>query len=282
MGYRNWDECLEYYLSDDQVDQIKGIVCNSEQQLDINKNLALFGKFSKLKKDKNFQRINLSFVEDGWNKSDVTPALLGRLFFLSKLNDLEINYVKTIQYFFERADLNESIALYSSLSILKCPTQWLNKASDGLRSNMQPIFESVALENPYPFLHFSIDQWNQMVLKAIYLDSKIQKIHKLDQRMNDDLSEMFINFAQERISAGRDIPVSLWYCLSKCISIAIILWMGKVVKYLNKLERRGLLLALENSKEKGALKILSEYEPEVKDWQHQKLFNWNALLREIS
>ena len=53
---------------------------------------------------------------------------------------------------------------------------------------MQPVFEAVAHRNPFPRDHFSEAQWNQMVVKTLFIGSRLAPIQGLDERRNADLA----------------------------------------------------------------------------------------------
>ena len=78
---------------------------------------------------------------------------------------------------------------------------------------MQPVFEAVAHANPYPAEQFSETQWNQMVLKALFVGSTLAPIQGLDERRNADLAGMLIDYAHERWAAGRPVSPELWRCV---------------------------------------------------------------------
>ena len=82
-----------------------------------------------------------------------------------------------------------------------------------MRSSVKPIFEAVAHRNPYPAEFFDEGAWNQMVLKALFIDSTLAPIQRLDERANPDLAEMLIDYAHERWAAGRPVSAELWRCV---------------------------------------------------------------------
>lgn len=117
-----------------------------------------------------------------------------------------------IHTLFDTAELQEAVALYSSLPYLSHPTEWLLRATDAIRSNVAHVFAAMALGNPYPASHFSELAWNQLVLKAIFNDQPLAEIHGLLERKNPTLAQDICLLAQERWAAGRRIPAFAW-CL---------------------------------------------------------------------
>ena len=87
--------------------------------------------------------------------------------------------------------------------LLPYPEHFIDLAIDGLRSNITSVFNAIALHNPYPADYFAEAAWNQMVLKAVFVDSPLSHIQGLDARANDKLARMLGDYAHERWAAGR-------------------------------------------------------------------------------
>jgi hypothetical protein len=111
------------------------------------------------------------------------------------------------------ADVAEAIAFYRGLILYPSPEALEPQAAEGVRSNMRAIFEAVAHNNPYPRRHFDLHRWNQMVLKALFVDSRLHPIQGLDERANPELAQMLRDYAHERWAAGRPVSPELWRCV---------------------------------------------------------------------
>jgi hypothetical protein len=66
---------------------------------------------------------------------------------------------------------------------------------------MRPVFEAVAHQNPFPAENFPQSAWNHMVLKTVFLDSVLHPIIGLDDRWNDELAGILVNYAHGRWAA---------------------------------------------------------------------------------
>jgi hypothetical protein len=75
---------------------------------------------------------------------------------------------------------------------------------------MTRVYDSIALDNPYPAEYFDDGQWNQMVLKAIFMERPLYRIQGIDRRNNKDLCRIARDFAHERWAAGRLVTPELW------------------------------------------------------------------------
>ncbi len=179
----------------------------------------LFTAFSSVSRYLGKQKLELSTEElqvaneliTGWNPINWTLEQVGRtLLILSFPHEDEDKYVATLDKIFAAADVGESIALYQSLSLLPHPEKFKLRAAEGIRSNMTSVFNAVALYNPYPARYLDDLAWNQMVLKALFVGSPLQPIYGLESRNNEQLSQMLIDYARERLAAKRTVNTELW------------------------------------------------------------------------
>lgn len=141
---------------------------------------------------------------------------LVRAFFLLRIdNTIKENYIAAVESLFETAEVNEAVALYAALPFLPYAEHWNFRATEAVRSNIGPVFDALAFDNPYPAEHFSELAWNQLVLKCIFNDKPIHLIEGLDKRANRELANSISDFAHERWAAGRTVPAQVWRLVSK-------------------------------------------------------------------
>ncbi|HLV01258.1 MAG TPA: EboA domain-containing protein, partial [Acidobacteriota bacterium] len=77
--------------------------------------------------------------------------------------------------------------------------------------------EAIACRNPYPARYFPELNFNQMVLKCLFVGVEIHRIVGLGERFNPELSRMCNDYVDEREAAGRSVPVEVWLALlPKC------------------------------------------------------------------
>ena len=192
------------------------------KQAEIKQNAAektLFIAFSKASRYLEEQKLELSTEElqaandivTGWNPIKWTVNQTGRtLLILAFPSEDKDKYVATLDKIFAAADVKEAIALYQSLPLLPHPEEFKLRAAEGIRSNMTSVFNAVALNNPYPAKYLDDSAWNQMVLKALFIGSSLHPIYGLEQRNNEQLSQMLIDYARERLAAKREVNPQLW------------------------------------------------------------------------
>lgn len=150
----------------------------------------------------------------GWNPERWTTleAVRARLL-LSAPAQEDAAFVDLLEECFRYADEGELCALYRVLAHLPDGERFVWRAGEGCRSNMRHVFEAVACDTPYPSRHFDEPAWCQLVLKAIFIEAPLWRIEGLDRRLSHELARMALDYADERRSAGRAIPPSLWLCL---------------------------------------------------------------------
>jgi len=107
---------------------------------------------------------------------------------------------------YRQGDGAERQAVLRALPLLPGPERFLEIAVDACRSHIQPLFEAIACENPYPARHFPELNFNQMVLKALFTGVALERIIAIDGRVTPELSRMAAGYASERRAAGRSVP----------------------------------------------------------------------------
>jgi hypothetical protein len=107
---------------------------------------------------------------------------------------------------YRQGDGAERQAVLRALPLLPMPERFLEVAVDACRSHIQPLFEAIACENPYPARHFPELNFNQMVLKALFTGVALERILSLEGRVTPELSRMAADYASERRVAGRSVP----------------------------------------------------------------------------
>ncbi len=138
-----------------------------------------------------------------------------------------------ITAYYRMGDESESMALVRGL-ILFAPNAYLTKiALDVGRTNSLEVLAALTLDNPYPACFYSEVEFNQMVLKALFLGLAIERISGIEQRANPDLTRMGESYVVEREEAGRSVPVDTWLAIGPYASET---GRQQMIKYLNNEE----------------------------------------------
>lgn len=107
---------------------------------------------------------------------------------------------------FEEGDAREQQSWLRAIALWPEAGALLATAIDACRTNIVPVFEALACENPYPAAHFPDRNFNQVVLKAMFNAIPLARIVGLNRRLNPELSRMARDYAAERTAAGRSVP----------------------------------------------------------------------------
>jgi hypothetical protein len=110
---------------------------------------------------------------------------------------------------FAHGDNDERRAILRALPRLRDPARFLTLAVEACRTSVVPVFEAIACDNPFPTTHFPDANFNQMVLKAVFVGVPLARVVGLQTRLSPDLSRMARDYAAERRAAGRAIPDDL-------------------------------------------------------------------------
>jgi hypothetical protein len=110
---------------------------------------------------------------------------------------------------FERGDAREQQSCLRAIAMLPQPERFLALAIEACRTNVLPLFESIACENPYPARYFPERNFNQLVVKALFNNVALTRIVDLATRLNGELTRMAGDYAAERRAAGRSVPADI-------------------------------------------------------------------------
>lgn len=150
----------------------------------------------------------------GWDPTGWSVDQAGRLVLLLAAAERDgTRFAARLRDLMATADLSETITLLRGLPLYPGLQAHLWLAQAGARSGMRPVFEAVAHANPYAAEHFDEAGWNQLVVKALFIESTLAPIQGLDRRANPSLMRMLCDYAHERWAAGRPVSPELWRCV---------------------------------------------------------------------
>jgi hypothetical protein len=138
-----------------------------------------------------------------WTLTDwIRAALIGKAL-ASVPSDRRASVVQDL---FEAGEIGEQESILRTLVLFSTPELFVQTALLGCRTNARRVFEAIACDNPYPERHFPELEFNQMVIKAIFLEVPVSRIEGLGRRNGPELRRMAKDYASERRAAGRPIP----------------------------------------------------------------------------
>lgn len=142
-----------------------------------------------------------------WLALEATADELLRIAILLRVAEAAPDPVAIATAWHDRGDNRERRAVLRALSLLPDPASFVPLAIAACRTSVQTVFEAIACENPFPATYLPEAAFNQMVLKAFFTGTPVDRIIGLDERRNADLDRMARDYAAERQAAGRPLPV---------------------------------------------------------------------------
>lgn len=216
-------------------------------------------------------------IRKGFDPSRWTTSQAGRTLLLFALpHDQPDAYVQRMENLFATADMNEQLALYSTLPLLPYPLRFTKRATEGIRTNIGDVFEAVALNNPFPADYLEEGPWNQLVLKTLFVSKPLYRIWGLEERSNPRLARMLQDYAHERWAAGRPVSPELWRPVAPYIDDTLLADIKKLFDQPNELEQQAAALACAQSSFQPAKELLEKH-PKLKQKVEQKEINWSSL-----
>jgi hypothetical protein len=198
------------------------------------------------------------------------------LFALASFMGDTATFAATLDRLFQSAEITEQIALLLGLPLYPAQELLVHRAAEGVRSTMQTVFEAVAHRSPLPKERFSEAQWNQMILKALFISSRLAPIQGLDERRNAELAETLMNYVHERWSAARSVSPELWRCVGPFARKEDIADLVRVLESRNKNEVAAAALALSECLLPEAQRMLERVPDLVSDITDKRI-TWDTI-----
>jgi hypothetical protein len=186
------------------------------------------------------------------------------------------NYIGRIENLFPQAEMNELVALYSSLPVLAYPEAWTLRCAEGIRSNIGTVMEAIMYHNPYPASNLNEAAWNQLVMRAFFTDKNVNNIIGLDERANQNLANTLFDYVEERWAASRTVNPQIWRLTGKFMDEQHFYMMEKLFKLPNETDQQAAALACADSSFEKATLLLNQY-PEFKRAIEQKILRWEVV-----
>jgi hypothetical protein len=111
-----------------------------------------------------------------------------------------------VERLFESGEIGEQESLLRTLALLPEPARFTDTGLAACRTNARRVFDAIACDNPFPAEFFPELGFNQMVLKAVFVEAPVARIEGLAARRTPELLRMARDYASERTAAGRPVP----------------------------------------------------------------------------
>jgi hypothetical protein len=107
---------------------------------------------------------------------------------------------------FRKGDSAERVALLRALPLLPEPERFVPLAVEACRSHVLEVFAAIACDNPLPAAHFPELHFNQLAIKALFVELPLERVLDWRTRSNPELARIARDYEAERRAAGRPVP----------------------------------------------------------------------------
>ncbi|MCK0144985.1 EboA domain-containing protein [Arenibacter sp. F26102] len=202
---------------------------------------------------------------------------IGRIYLLYKVLEAKEDFFRAkVANIIEVADKSELETFLKYLVLLPHPENYKFQAVEALRTNISTVFDAIALNNPYPALYFNEQQWNQMYLKAAFMEQNLNNIVQVDKRANKELARIISDYAHERWAASREIDPSFWRPVSNFIDEKLLKDMKRLFSSDNLAERKAASLCCYNSNSSEAKALLADF-PGISKEIEKGIITWDNI-----
>jgi hypothetical protein len=141
-----------------------------------------------------------------WSLPDLARAVL-----LASACDVApaADHVSIATEAFRRGDNGERVGLLRSLPLLPGPERFTPLAIEACRTHVLDVFAAIACDNPFPAKHFPELNFNQLVIKTLFVELPLSRVIGWRDRTNTELVRMATDYAAERRAAGRSVPADI-------------------------------------------------------------------------
>ena len=223
------------------------------------------------------EAIKITNLLPGFSITQWTIDRLSRVWLLMQLETKnKENYISKIENLFLQAEMNELVALYSSLPFLFYPESWHLRCAEGIRSNIGTVLEAIMYHNPYPAAYLDEPAWNQLIMKAFFTDKNVKNITGLDVRRNQQLANILFDYVEERWAAHRTVNLQIWRLAGPFIDEPHFYMIERLFKEGSETDQQAAaLICADSSFEKTKL-LLTQY-PQYKNAIDDKTLTWDIL-----
>jgi len=149
-----------------------------------------------------------------WNAATASRVVL----ILTGIAKNDISCDALLKSLYQYGDENEREAITCGLSLFSGGESLVTIALETGRANSLLLLSSLMVNNPFPAAHYSEQQFNQLVLKALFTGINIEQVSGLSRRINEELARMCEDYVQERMDADRSVPADIWLAIGSLAS----------------------------------------------------------------
>ncbi len=202
---------------------------------------------------------------------------IGRVYLLIRVLEADENFFfNKVENIIQVSDTGELETFLKFLVLMPNSGNYRNVAVEALRTNIATIFDAISLNNPYPSMFFNDQQWNQMYLKAAFMERDLSLITDIEARANKDLVRIISDYAHERWAASRKVDPYFWRPVGRFLNDTLVEDMNRLFLSEDEKENMAAALACSISENPKAKALLEKY-PQIKNKLDQGLISWSKI-----
>jgi hypothetical protein len=211
------------------------------------------------------------------NAQEANLLQIARIYLLIRVLESDKAYFSTkVANLIQIADTGELETFLKFLILLPNAGDFNRVGVEALRTNIGTIFDAIALNNPYPSKYFNDQQWNQMYLKAAFMERNLGDIIDVEKRANSDLARIISDYAHERWAASRSIDPLFWRPVAPFLEGALLQDMDHLFRSNDKTENLAAALCCYSAPQQEAQNLLNNY-PDLKEMVTSNRVTWENL-----
>ncbi|MDH3698369.1 MAG: EboA domain-containing protein [Flavobacteriaceae bacterium] len=211
------------------------------------------------------------------NRQHAKILELARIYLLMRVLEADgETFTPKVATLIQVADKGELVAFLKFLAFLPNHLAFTHVAVEALRTNIADVFDAISLNNPFPAAYFNDQQWNQMYLKAAFMQRDLSLIMDVDQRANKELTRIISDYAHERWAASRDIDPLFWRPVAGFLDAGLLQDMERLLSSDLKAEQLAGGLCCLHSNTPEATELLNRY-PDIKKEISTGEIGWESI-----
>ena len=201
---------------------------------------------------------------------------ISRIYLLVKVLEHHPEYfIPKVANLIQVADTGELETFLKFLILLPHSEQFKDVAVEALRTNIATVFDAIALNNPYPSKYFNDQQWNQMYLKAAFMQRDLLQIIGVEERANADLARIISDYAHERWAASRPADPLFWRPVGPYLNEQLLEDMRRLLERGEAGEQMAGYLCCRASELPQAAALIKGHE--LSETYRRELFDWKDI-----
>lgn len=231
----------------------------------------------KSEKPLDIKTINNETLRNYLRVQNANALQIARMYLLLKVLEENSAYFQPkVANLIQVADTGELETFLKFLILLPEAENYKQVAVEALRTNIATVFDAISANNPYPSKYFNDQQWNQMYLKAAFMQQDLSRILDVDHRANADLARIISDYAHERWAASRDVDPLFWRPVGAFLEDGLIKDMDRLLQSDTPAENRAGALCCFRSDRPEATALLKKY-PDLREEVAKEKITWQNL-----